>query len=234
MGFTILLYLTLGASILLIVLLIRRRSRIFRELEFERMRASIGTPTEPDFPVPFGYKCAWYAVSTEDTLDLVQVVGLKKFKKSTWAYGIEMAYEQKIFISPPVEGWTFIVGSALAPEGERTPAEEISPLLTLLSSRYGAACYFATHRVIEYHAWAKAEHGNITRAFAYNGELGEIVWDYGPATDAEVDIRTGFSEDAVMQVAGGWSVSPASLNAGTAPPGLGYLGASMKPDFQSA
>jgi len=198
------------------------------------MEASLGPSADPDSPVPFGYKCAWYAVSSEDTIDVVKEAGLKKFKKSTWAFGIEKAYEDKIFISPPVQGWTFIVGFTLAPKSEGSPEEEISPLLTKLSSLYGTACFFATHRVVEYHTWAKAENGDVTRAFAYIGEIGEIVWDIGAATDAEIDIRTGFTEDAVMQVADGWSVSPVSLHSGMAQPSLGYLGDSLKPNLQFA
>ena len=234
MGFTILIYLILVVSMVLIVLLIRRRSIIFRKLEFERKVSSIDPSSNPDSPVSFGYKCAWFVVSSEDTIDVVKEAGLTRTKKSTWAYGIEKAYEDKIFISPPVHGWTFIVGFTLAPKSKGSPEEEVSPLLTKLSSLYGTACYFATHRVVEYHAWAKAMQGEITRAFAFSGETGEVVWDVGEATDAEIDIRETPTEDAVLQVADGWSVSPVSLVASMAPPSLGYLGNSLKPKHKYA
>ena len=153
---------------------------------------------------------------------------MKPFKKSTWAYGIEKAYDDRVFVSPPVQGWSFIVGVSLSPKQYDSIEDEISPLLKKLSHIYGKACYFSTNRVLEFHVCSRALDGVVNRAYAYSGEIGEVLWKVGDETDAEVDIRTGCTEGTVMQIAEGWSISPITLGEELAPVGLGYLGRSLK------
>src|SRR5262245_27061252 len=43
---------------------------------------------EPDGPVPFGYKCAWLAIRTDDSEFVVQVLEMRYPRKSNWHEGI--------------------------------------------------------------------------------------------------------------------------------------------------
>ncbi|GHT00739.1 hypothetical protein AGMMS50296_9050 [Alphaproteobacteria bacterium] len=70
-----------------------------------------------DCPVAFGYKCAWLAFPTEQTAEVVKAVEFKQMSKANWQTGIDAAYgyESKIaFVTPPVQGWTFVVGTILS------------------------------------------------------------------------------------------------------------------------
>ena len=51
------------------------------------VRAATGS--EPDYPVPFGYKCNWLCVRSDSPTDVIQKLGLKNFEPSNWDKGIE-------------------------------------------------------------------------------------------------------------------------------------------------
>ena len=42
--------------------------------------------------------------------------------------------------------------------------------------------------MVETHAWARVVNGAIQRQYAYSGESGEILWDYGSPTGEEVEL----------------------------------------------
>src|SRR5262249_57725703 len=73
--------------------------------------------------------------------------------------------------APAVPGpgglWVLAAGFALAVN---------TPDIASLSQTTGADVqYFASHRVIETHIWAKASGGRIERWFGWSGESGEIL-----------------------------------------------------------
>lgn len=115
----------------------------------------------PDKPVSFGYKCAWYAMQGNDIDAVVSVLGLKDVTKSTWSEGIQAAYSDKVFVTPPLDDWTLAVGRCLFYEGD-VPAASVLPILTNISRVFGEAQYFASHRVVEAHCWALARGGKLT------------------------------------------------------------------------
>lgn len=142
--------------------------------------------SSPDHPVSFGYKCQWYAIRTTDTAAVAAFFNLKEPQPVNWETGMAGAFQGYYFISPPVKGWTLAVNSLMP---DVSAAGEDNPLETVkrLSSRYGEACYFGTHRVVEYHAWAKAVNGELIRAYSYAGESDEVLIDEGEPTAEEVD-----------------------------------------------
>ncbi len=200
----------------------------------------------PDSPVPFGYKCAWVAVPACDSAALANALDLKQQRAAGWEEGVEKAYRKHVFVTPPVGGWTLAVGWPLMPSGGRTTREEILPRLLHLSEALGSASFFATHRVIELHVWAKAEAGRLVRGYAYIGESNQTLWNEGPWTAEEVDLGFAFfdetcaeaeddayweredlsfpTEQSVMGLAGRWSVAPTDLGLHSAEAGLGILG----------
>lgn len=144
---------------------------------------------------------------------------------SSWSHGIERAYQrdEDIFITPPVDGWILVVG--VSPE--ETP-EETHSNLERLSAIFSEAQYFATDRVVEYHAWARAAAGTLMRYYAYLGEAGEVLAAVGEPTPIEISagIPAGVTpdEELVMRVAGGWSVDPSRLEERSdLAPGFGLL-----------
>jgi hypothetical protein len=214
------LWLILFAALFFIALLIRRRSILARE---KRMAALRGSGLLPDMPLPFGYKCAWYAVRADDPISVASELKLRGQKASTWHNGVEQAYDASIFVSPSVKGWVFAVGRSLFP-GDSISKAISSPLL-MLSREFGMACFFATHRVVETHIWAKAVNGQIVRAFGYSGESDEILWKEGEPTEEEEALVEPFlNEETVMEISRRWSISPADLPFPDSEPGLGIVG----------
>ncbi|WP_174818539.1 hypothetical protein [Paenibacillus kobensis] len=181
-----------------------------------------GFAATPDYPEPFGYKCQWFAVKTLDTQAVIEAMKMKDVQVSNWKSGIEGSYEGYYFVSPPVEGWTLVVNPIMP---DLSGAAAPSPLIVIdrLSSRFGEACYFATHRVVEYHAWAKSIHGKIVRAYGYVGEIGETIIDEGEMSEEEREndvIFTGLdadeprlpSEEDVLLMAAQWTIDPMMPN----------------------
>ncbi|OGO70692.1 MAG: hypothetical protein A2Z37_15050 [Chloroflexi bacterium RBG_19FT_COMBO_62_14] len=220
---SIVLWLVLLLSIVLIAALVRRRATLRSRSNTQAGLKLSGSPV-PDWPIPFGYKCAWYSIQSPDVGRLVQLIGLQEAQSATWREGIESAYGDLVFVSPAVGGWAFVVGASLAAMEPRSLTSQVRPVLEKLSSEFEIACFFATHRVVELHIWAKATKGKLERAYGYLGETGEIIWDEGMATVEEVGILSHIDEAAVMQIARGWSLAPIDLEGISSEPSLGFLG----------
>jgi hypothetical protein len=189
-------------------------------------------PQHPDAPVSFGFKTTWWAVPCPKTDRVVAAIGLQNTQPANWHNGIKFAYDRFVFVTPPINDWTLIAGSSLPPISQNARDEVIEPLIEL-SKTFGAAFVFATHRVVDYHLWAKAAAGSLIRGYGYLGESGETFWDEGPMTPEErklgfafFDERSPEAEDdaywersdldfadekKVMDIAREWSISPCDL-----------------------
>lgn len=196
-----------------------------------------------DSPVSFGYKCVWFSVKTTDN-KIAEHLNLKNISYANWQLGIEKAYSTNIFISPPVEGWTFIVGWGLPDSDTEEGLLKIQSLADSLSLHYGEAQFFATHRAVEYHCWLKSVNGKTERLYSYLGEKGKNILIIGQPTDAEKDFNliNTFSaeakledyfedeeliypdEELVMQIAEKWSINPIKLDTYKNYRGIGLLG----------
>ena len=201
-----------------------------------------------DTPVNFGYKCMWIAVKTNNKERIAQVLGLKNRQPSNWQTGIAGAYNDRVFISPQVSEWTLAVGFGLSNVdggGHLVEEENYKEIINKLSKEFGEAQFFASHRVVEYHVWAKSINGKTIRYYSYVGEKGENILVEGEPTDVEKQYnfintfskeakdknyfaRTDLTipdEDVVMKIAAAWSVDPTKL-AGRkdVSPGLGIVG----------
>ena len=197
-----------------------------------------------DKPVAFGYKCIWFAVKTTDQKGVAEIIGLKNVVASNWEHGIKKAYEASVFITPPVEGWTLVVGWGL-PSGDSVESlEEVKALANKLSRKYGEAQFFGTHRVVEYHCWLKSINGKTERLYSYLGESGENIAVEGEPTafedqynfintlSAEAQNKSYFdredldhpNEELIMEIAGAWSINPQLIENNNTIQGLGLLG----------
>jgi hypothetical protein len=204
--------------------------------------------TTLDSTVSFGYKCMWIAVKTNDKDKIANILEIKNKKPCNWKQGIEQAYEDKVFITPQVGQWTFVVGWGLTNSNFKDELEEVNSFKTKidkLSKEFGEAQFFVTHRVSEYHLWAKSINGQTVRLYSYLGEKGENIAIEGQPTDFEKKYKliNTFSKEAkdehyiertdilipdegfVMKIAANWSIDPTTLEQRRdIATGLGILG----------
>ena len=202
----------------------------------------------PDRPVAFGYKMAWLAIATRDTQSVVDAIGLAGAGPCNWQSGIGTVYDgdlgdTHVFVSPPVKGWTFVVGLPLPHPVGRGFADKSTPLLLDLGAQFAEVQYYFTYPLIDFFAWARIKDGRLVRAFAIGDE--GIVWNKGRPTREEKALGLKFfelrgvrgrkgdaggeiilypTEDHVMRIAGGWSLDPTRLNEAPAHTSIGYVG----------
>jgi hypothetical protein len=192
--------------------------------------APSGSPSGPDRPVPFGYKCAWFAIKTEKPESLIPLFAGHRFKPSTWQ---EAGSYNDLYITPVVAGWTFYVGGDVLTPDTPKGLEEIEKLL-IRASALGKACYFASFRTVDYYSWACAENGRLLRGYC-EGES-EIIWDAGEKQGIEktfvypqeaANDPDSFQQDIpdegmVIRIAADWSLDPTTLDQFTCS-GHGYV-----------
>ncbi|MEZ5774268.1 MAG: hypothetical protein R3D33_06085 [Hyphomicrobiaceae bacterium] len=215
----------------------------------EPKRPTATPETLPDRPASFGYRTSWLAIRTRDTRRVVEALGLSEVEESGWTAGIEAVYVEPranshVFVSPPVSGWTFVVGLALPhPVGTRF-ADTCTPLLMDLGRQFIEVQYFFTFPEMDFYAWARVIDGKLSRAFAWGDE--GIIWNSGRVTKEEKLLglrilepratdapQVGFgesgtypTEDHVVDLAGRWSLDPTTLDTieGPLAVAFGYLG----------
>jgi hypothetical protein len=189
---------------------------------------------QADSPVPFGYKCAWLAIKTEDSQAVVQALGLQDVRKSGWQEGIDAAYNGEFFVAPPIKGWVLAASLALPEIADKTRSDQLSPLVKALAKKFPDVQYFGTHRVVEYHGWLRATKGEIVRRYAFLGERGETLSNEGKRSEEETKLGLIFNDEKfpteqhVMELAGAWSVDPSSLDKLKLEKSIGYLGSLPK------
>ncbi|MFM2224831.1 MAG: hypothetical protein RJA07_1033 [Bacteroidota bacterium] len=212
---------------------------------YESTALSSVDQTVPDSAVGFGYKCMWFAVKTNDQQKLADHLKIKNTIKCNWKVGIDKAYEDSVFITPPIDGWTLACGLGFPTGYSNEAVDEVKQILQTLSKEFGEAQFFCTNRVIEYHSWIRATNGQVTRVYSYLGEQGENIVIEGETTDFEKTFKlvNTFSQEAkdenyfdnidlilpdesfVMKVAENWSIDPTKLdNRKDLLPSLGLIG----------
>ena len=211
----------IGAVVMLGMTVLRIR-RLAREVPKD-LQSFTDSNLRADAPVPFGYKCAWYVVQSESIDSVAKAFGLKRTIQANWKTGIDAAYEGLVFVSPPIEGWVFVVSTSFAKLSLESLRAKVTSSLERLSNDFGQAQFYATNRVVELHIWARAANGQVERAYGYDGEEGQTFWMEGEATLPEVNIRTEIGEHVLMEIAGEWSISPIDLDKLDLDPSLGLL-----------
>ncbi len=179
--------------------------------------------------VPFGYKTIWLAVHTNNPQAVVDALGGAS-RPATWEEGL--AESKGLFVTPPIEDWVLVTGNI--PAADTTDLNARIALPTALSSRLETEVqYFGTHRIVEWHAWARVLRGEVVRAYGYVGESSETLFDVGEPTREERELgfaffderspqaqRPGYWERAnlrhpdeqdVTGLAGRWSINPTTL-----------------------
>lgn len=210
-----------------------------KETRAKEAHTEINLDVQPDMPIPFGYKCQWMAVRSADTEGIVDKLCLSDIRKANWKTGMNAAYQELIFVSPPVNDWTFIIGASLPDLSEDHSApNSITSQVVSLSKAFGEAQYFGNHRIVGYYAWMKAIDGEVIRVFAYSGERGEILENGGSPTEEEQALHIVYTEqdteateedarfpneEDVLSIAMAWGGDP-MMKGESYSPGSGYVG----------
>lgn len=203
--------------------------------------------SDPDGPCAFGCGMAWLAVRSDDPLAVLEALRLEEPRPCNWNSGIGAAYDDwlgaaHVFVSPPVQGWTFVVGLPLPHPVGRGFVDKCTPLLVDLGGRFSEVQYFFSYPPIDYYAWARVQDGRLVRAFAVTDE--GIVWNKGRTSkeerglglklfelrgvrerrgDAGGELILHPTEDHVMRLASRWSIDPTTLYEAHAPAALGFV-----------
>lgn len=185
----------------------------------------------------FEQPCRWLAIKCSDPASIQSVLHLNAPMPCSWEEGLIEARDHKLFISPPVGGWILVVGSSLP-----DPTEDVDQcyrFLTGLSRKLGHVQFFSTNRFVNHHAWALIDKGRVFRAYAW---AGETLWNQGPMTAAEKDLklscfeyaagRSNFDQkesimlntERVPQLASRWSLDPSSIDERQFKNGYGITG----------
>jgi len=181
-----------------------------------------------DRPLAFGSNLAWIALDTVDTAAVARALGLQETRSANWEQGIAAAYQSSVFVTPTLGYWTLAASTSLFPPEQA--AEFVKPVLERLSQQFGDAQYFCTHQEIGLYLWARAQDGQLIRAFGLRGEKDLPWWEEGSPTAEErdlideVDGKQFLSELSVCELASIWSVDPTAMNEQLQLPDLGILG----------
>jgi hypothetical protein len=179
----------------------------------------------------FGYKNAWVAVKDRRPEAVAEALSLRNVRRCDWDAGIRAAYQYpstgSVFVTPQIDGWVLCVGFPLFGPAEGRPPAFGRLAAELADKLQSEVQYFATHRIVEAHAWARARPGGLERAYLYVGESGETLLDDGsPTADEQATLKdlTEVREQHVMALAARWSVDPSSLGERNLEVGDGLLG----------
>lgn len=205
--------------------------------------------TAPDGPEPFGIETAWLAIRTADIDRIIAVLGLTGIKTSNWQTGLAMTEDAElsagtVFVTPPVEGWTFVIGLALPHPVGAGYTDRCLPLLIALGKDFSEVQYFYSCPVLDIYAWSRFSNAKLRRSFAWGDE--GVIWNKGPLTSEEralglkvfatgermsgrePDIdenEQGYPDERhVLKIAEAWSLNPGTFARLPEDPALGYIG----------
>ncbi len=212
-----------------VVLHFLRKNRALNRPRGPLTRRSDFIPRERRFHPPlFNLPARWLAVRSSNSMLIQSALGLHNPTPCSWEEGLSAAHEHKLFISPPINGWTLIMGSHL-PE----PADDVDRcfrFLLELSRKLGHVQFFSVNRPVNHHAWVQADQGVVVRAYAW---AGRTLWTQGKPTRAELELHLkcygygdgeeridfGRPDPAAMNterlplLAARWSIDPTSIDA---------------------
>jgi len=216
--------LAVGAAMVLFVLCSKRKRlpqpAPVLPFAFEPVQACYAAPrAAPHRP------SLWLAIRNRNLHSVQTALGLHNPKPCTWSEGF--TGDQRLFISPPVNGWILVMGSDLP-----DPSEDVDVCFRFLqevSRKLGRVQFFNLHRVLNHHAWVHMEAGRVVRAYAW---AGRTLWNQGIKTRAEQDLGLkcfGYGEgpeparlalsdvltantEKVPLLAARWSIDPASVD----------------------
>ncbi len=178
---------------------------------------------QPVFDAPF----RWLAIRGSNVHLIQAALGLRNPKPCSWEEGLHRALDHKLFIAPPVNGWTLVMGADLPDPGD--DVDECFHFLTRISRQLGEVQFFSMNRLFSHHGWVLLQNGRVRRAYAWNGQT---LWNQGVPTEAEAALKLntfdyfetaepsffshadpmGATTEKVTLLAARWSVDPTTVD----------------------
>ncbi len=177
----VLLGLALGLGCAMAVLVARRSHHMLHGMNPSGMLVRRAPLRASPSAMLFSRPCCWLAVRSKNLHAVQAAFGLHNPKPCSWQEG--MAGEEKLFIAPPVNGWILVVGSRLP-----DPTDDVDAsfrFILALSRKFGEVQCFSANRVLQHHAWVRAESGRVVRAYSW---AGKTLWKQGRRTPAEKEL----------------------------------------------
>lgn len=215
-----------GVTCLLMVLHFMRKGRLVaRPVALKRELL----PRQPHRPAPvYSHPNRWLAVRSGNPQLVQAALALNNPTPCSWEEGLSAAHEHKLFISPAIRGWVFVMGGNLPEPGD--DVDKCFRFVMDLSRKLGHVQFFSVNRAVNHHAWVQAELGTVIRAYAWGGKT---LWNQGTMTRAEADLslkcfaygdgeeRVDFGRpdpaavntERLPLLAARWSIDPTSIDA---------------------
>ena len=175
----------------------------------------------------FSTPSRWLAVRSGNPQVVQAALGLHRPTPCSWEEGLSVSHEKKLFISPSINGWVIVIGAHLPDPGE--DVDKCFRFLCDLSRKVGQVQFFSVNRVLNHHAWAQLQHGQVQRGYAW---AGKTVWNQGRQSTAEIDLGlrcfdyiespgAGAGQNDLLQyntervclLARRWSIDPGTVDA---------------------
>jgi hypothetical protein len=243
-----LLLLTLGIVLAIFVLLVwlvvkyvKRTRSSSSSIEVETLveEKPESDPRPAYRPAAFDAPCRWAAIKTFNSEAVQSVLGLLNPAPCSWSDGVARLADHTLFISPPIQGWTLVIGHGLPDPSE--DVDECFRFILRLSRALGHVQFFSANRAVNHHAWVRADAGQILRAYAW---AGEALWNQGKITQAEKDLDLrcfsygespaaialsgndshNANAEKVNFLAARWSIDPTAIAEGMLPARQGISG----------
>ncbi|KAB2653016.1 MAG: hypothetical protein DVB33_04720 [Verrucomicrobia bacterium] len=179
-----LLGLVLGGGVLMVILVQRHMRSRRKLLATEEEQAELAQEFSyfgiaPYNPLHVRRPSRWLAIRSRDTLSVQAAFRLNNPRPCSWAEGVFSS--RKIFIAPPVNGWTLVLGVGLP--NPNNDVDVCYLFLRELSRRLGHVQFFQADELLQHHAWAQVESGRVLRGYAW---AGTTIWNQGVKTGDEV------------------------------------------------
>jgi hypothetical protein len=230
-----------GVTMAVLVRRLSRRERVKNEAALKLSESQADENVASFLPAQTRRPASWMAIRTRDMVAVQIALGLRDAAPCSWAEGLVSS--RKLFIAPPVNGWTLVFGSGLPDPGDDVDAA--FRLLRELSRKLGHVQFFQAEPLLQHHAWVLAEFGRVVRAYAW---AGATVWNQGVKTAAETTLGVkcfGYGEtlttdewtvaefivtnvEKVPQIARRWSLDPAEIDLRTLANAQGIAGQHLR------
>ncbi|MCL2755380.1 MAG: hypothetical protein FWD35_06675, partial [Oscillospiraceae bacterium] len=179
---------------------------------FGKKTTVVAFDAQPDYPQPFGYKTAWYAIKGETPHSVIEKLRLSVVGESNWEYGLNhVRQNDDVFVSPQVDGFVLVIDLFGNLHGADIKSAKKH------SALFDEFCFFTSHRVSDYYAWAKFANGKLLRAYEHSGDEGlmtnegeitaeelALKFDEFPITDEWDENDRLPEEDDVIDIAKAW------------------------------
>ncbi len=195
--------------------------RLLRAREFFPRERRATTPV-------FNLPTRWLAIRSGNPELVQKALALNNPVPCSWEEGVSAAQEHKLFISPAVRGWVFVMGANLPEPGE--DVDRTFRFLMDLSRKVGHVQMFSVNRAVNHHTWAQVELGTVVRAYSW---AGRTLWNQGAMTRAESDLGLkcfaygegeeradygrpdpgAINTERLPLLAARWSIDPSSIDA---------------------